>query len=166
MKPENHEAGLVAHTMGHPLSTDTYGGSFMYHMDDNMVSLGLVVGLDYSNPYLSPYQEFQRMKHHPFFAKVLEGGQCLAYGARALNEGGYQSIPKVHFPGGALVGCSAGFLNVPKIKGTHNAMKSGMLAAEAAVEALAHRSENDPYAPIDIAEYKKKLDNSWIFKVL
>lgn len=166
VKPENHEPGLVAHTMGHPLSTDTYGGSFMYHMDDNMVSLGLVVGLDYTNPYLSPYQEFQRMKHHPFFAKVLEGGQCLAYGARALNEGGYQSIPKVHFPGGALLGCSAGFLNVPKIKGTHNAMKSGMLAAEAAVEALANRSEEDPYAPIDIAEYKTKLDNSWIMKEL
>lgn len=131
-----------------------------------MVSIGLVVGLDYSNPYLSPYQEFQRMKHHPFFAKVLEGGQCLAYGARALNEGGYQSIPKVHFSGGALVGCSAGFLNVPKIKGTHNAMKSGMLAAEAAVEALTNRSEEDPYKPIDISEYKNKLDKSWIMPEL
>lgn len=166
IKPENHEAGLVAHTMGFPLSLDTYGGSFMYHMEDNMVSIGLVVGLDHSNPYLSPYQEFQRMKHHPFFAKVLEGGQCLAYGARALNEGGYQSIPKVHFSGGALVGCSAGFLNVPKIKGTHNAMKSGMLAAEAAVEALANRGEEDPYKPIDISEYKNKLDNSWIMPEL
>ncbi|KOS13073.1 electron-transferring-flavoprotein dehydrogenase [Malassezia pachydermatis] len=166
VKPENHNAGLVSHTMGFPLSTDVYGGTFMYHMEDNLVTLGLVVGLDYENPYLSPYQEFQRMKHHPFFAKVLEGGECLAYGARALNEGGYQSIPKVHFPGGALIGCSAGFLNVPKIKGTHNAMKSGMLAAEAAMDALAKRSEEDPYAPIDIEAYKTKLDESWVMKEL
>lgn len=166
VKPENHQAGLVTHSMGFPLSLDTYGGSFMYHMEDNMVSLGLVVGLDYENPYLSPYQEFQRMKHHPFFSKVLEGGECLAYGARVLNEGGYQSIPKVHFSGGAILGCSAGFLNVPKIKGTHNAMKSGMLAAEAAVEALAKRSEEDPFAPMDIADYKTKLDNSWVMPEL
>ena len=166
VKPENHKPGMVSHTMGFPLSLDTYGGSFMYHMDDNMVTLGLVVGLDYENPYLSPFQEFQRMKHHPFFAKVLEGGQCLAYGARALNEGGYQSIPKLHFPGGALIGCSAGFLNVPKIKGTHNAMKSGMVAAEAAMEALAQRSEDNLYAPIDLEAYKKKLDESWVIPEL
>ena len=145
VKPENHQAGQVVHTIGWPLDIHTYGGSFMYHMEDNLVTLGLVVGLDYKNPYLSPYQEFQRMKHHPVFAKVLEGGDCVAYGARALNEGGYQSIPKVHFSGGALLGCSAGFLNVPKIKGTHNAMKSGMLAAEAAVDALGKRSEEDLY---------------------
>ncbi|PKI83139.1 electron-transferring-flavoprotein dehydrogenase [Malassezia vespertilionis] len=166
VKDDNYEPGLVAHTMGFPLSLDTYGGSFMYHMDDNLVSIGLVVGLDYQNPYLSPFQEFQRMKHHPFFAKVLEGGTCEEYGARALNEGGYQSIPKLHFPGGALIGCSAGFLNVPKIKGTHNAMKSGMTAAEAAVEALGKRSEETLYEPIDIAEYKNKLDQSWVIPEL
>lgn len=166
VKPENHKPGMVSHTMGFPLSLDTYGGTFMYHMDDNMVSLGLVVGLDYENPYLSPFQEFQRMKHHPFFAKVLEGGDCLAYGARALNEGGYQSIPKLHFPGGALIGCSAGFLNVPKIKGTHNAMKSGMVAAEAAMDALSQRNEENLYAPIDLVEYKKRLDESWVIPEL
>lgn len=166
VKPENHKPGTVSHTMGFPLSLDTYGGSFMYHMEDNMVSLGLVVGLDYENPYLSPFQEFQRMKHHPFFAKVLEGGDCLAYGARALNEGGYQSIPKLHFPGGALIGCSAGFLNVPKIKGTHNAMKSGMVAAEAAVEALGKRDEDNLYAPIDLEQYKTKMDESWVIPEL
>lgn len=166
VKPENHKPGLVSHTMGWPIPLDTYGGSFMYHMEDNMVTLGLVVGLDYENPYLSPYQEFQRMKHHPFFAKVLEGGECLAYGARALNEGGYQSVPKVNFPGGALVGCSAGFVNVPKIKGTHNAMKSGMLAAEAAIDALSKRQEEALYEPIDLAAYKEKLDDSWVMKEL
>ncbi|WFD29877.1 electron-transferring-flavoprotein dehydrogenase [Malassezia sp. CBS 17886] len=166
VKPENHRPGLVQHTMGFPLSLDTYGGTFIYHMEDGLVTLGLVVGLDYHNPYLSPFHEFQRMKHHPFFAKVLEGGDCLAYGARALNEGGYQSIPKVHFPGGVIVGCSAGFLNVPKIKGTHNAMKSGMLAAEAAVDALAGRTEETMYAPIDLEAYKTKLDDSWVMKEL
>ncbi|WFD44772.1 electron-transferring-flavoprotein dehydrogenase [Malassezia psittaci] len=166
VKPENHKPGYVSHSMGFPLSLDTYGGTWMYHMEDNMVSIGLVVGLDYENPYLSPYQEFQRMKHHPYFASVLEGGECLAYGARALNEGGYQSIPKVHFPGGALVGCSAGFLNVPKIKGTHNAMKSGMLAAEAAFQALSQRTEDNLYTPIDLPEYKKLLDESWIMPEL
>ena len=164
VKPENHKAGLVSHSVGFPMDMHTYGGSFMYHMEDNMVSLGLVVGLDYENPYLSPYQEFQRMKHHPFFAKTLEGGDCLAYGARVLNEGGYQSIPKLHFPGGALIGCSAGFVNVPKIKGTHNAMKSGMLAAEAAVDALAKRAGTEE--PVDLVEYKNKMDNSWVMKEL
>ncbi|WFD00709.1 electron-transferring-flavoprotein dehydrogenase [Malassezia yamatoensis] len=166
VKPENHKPGYVSHSMGFPLSLDTYGGTWMYHMEDNMVSIGLVVGLDYENPYLSPYQEFQRMKHHPYFANVLEGGECLAYGARALNEGGYQSIPKVHFPGGALLGCSAGFLNVPKIKGTHNAMKSGMLAAEAAFEALSKRDEENLYTPIDLPDYKKLLDESWVMPEL
>ena len=166
VKPENHQPGLVSHTMGFPLDYKTYGGAFMYHMEDNLVSIGIVVGLDYENPYLSPFNEFQRMKHHPYFARVLEGGSCEAYGARALNEGGYQSIPKLHFPGGALIGCSAGFVNVPKIKGTHNAMKSGMTAAEAAVEALARRSEEDPMAPLDIADYKTKLDQSWVIPEL
>ncbi|CEH12759.1 probable flavoprotein-ubiquinone oxidoreductase [Ceraceosorus bombacis] len=185
VKPEKHKAGLCTHTLGWPLPLDTYGGSWCYHMEDNMVSVGLVVGLDYPNPYLSPFREFQKMKHHPFFADLLEGGECVAYGARALNEGGYQSIPKLHFPGGALIGCSAGFLNVPKIKGTHNAMKSGMLAADAAVDALLAQkasagdgeasaqseSESDEEEielkpRIDLAEYKKLLDGSWVMEEL
>lgn len=133
---EQHEEGTVWHSVGWPLDDQTYGGSFLYHMADNRVALGLVVALDYADPTLSPFEEFQRWKTHPAVRKVLEGGECLQYGARTLNEGGYQSVPKLDFPGGALIGCSAGFLNVPKIKGTHTAMKSGMLAAEAAVEAL------------------------------
>ncbi len=166
VKPEKHQAGLVTHTMGWPLDPSTYGGSWMYHMEDNMVSIGLVVGLDYQNPYLSPFREFQRMKHHPFFKDILEGGECLAYGARTLNEGGYQSIPKLHFPGGALVGCAAGFLNVPKIKGTHNAMKSGIVAAEAVVEALAKRAESGSEESIDLADYKTRLDDTYVMKEL
>lgn len=172
VKDEKHQAGLVTHTLGWPLDFKTYGGSWCYHMKDNLVSIGLVVGLDYENPYLSPFREFQRMKHHPIFADLLEGGECLAYGARTLNEGGYQSIPKVHFNGGALLGCSAGFLNVPKIKGTHNAMKSGMLAAEATFDLLMERTEeqkeegNKAENLLDIKEYKTKLDNSWIMKEL
>ncbi|CAO1618990.1 unnamed protein product [Sympodiomycopsis kandeliae] len=165
IKPEKHQPGLVTHTLGWPLDFKTYGGSWLYHMEDNMVSIGLVVGLDYENPYLSPFREFQRMKHHPFFAQLLEGGECLAYGARTLNEGGYQSIPKLNFPGGALIGCSAGFLNVPKIKGTHNAMKSGMVAAESAVEALGKRSEGS-MDPIDLVDYRKKLDETYVIKEL
>lgn len=113
--PEKHQPGKIVHTIGWPLDIKTYGGSWCYHMQDGLVSLGLVVGLDYENPYLSPYKEFQRMKHHPVFKELLEGGECVAYGARALNEGGLQSIPKLYFPGGALIGCSAGFLNVPKV---------------------------------------------------
>jgi len=109
------------------MNTKTWGGSFLYHAENNQVFLGYVVGLDYQNPYLSPYKEFQRLKHHPLFASTLEGGKCVSYGARALNEGGLQSIPELAFPGGALLGCSAGFLNVPKIKGSHYALKSGML---------------------------------------
>lgn len=168
VKPEKHQPGLVTHTLGWPLDFKTYGGSWCYHMEDGMVSIGLVIGLDYENPYLSPFREFQRMKHHPFFADLLEGGECLAYGARALNEGGYQSIPKLHFPGGALLGCAAGFLNVPKIKGTHNAMKSGMLAAEATVDALAKRKEADADSQetIDLEDYKTKMDNSWVMEEL
>jgi electron-transferring-flavoprotein dehydrogenase len=135
-----------------------------------MVSLGLVIGLDYGNPHLSPYREFQRMKHHPFFSQVLKGGECLAYGARVLNEGGYQSVPKLTFPGGALIGCSAGFLNVPKIKGTHTAMKSGMLAAEAAFEAIVANPEAEAGledAPgMDVSSYQTAIDNSWVMKEL
>ncbi|WWD06282.1 hypothetical protein V865_004371 [Kwoniella europaea PYCC6329] len=173
VRDEVYEPGKVVHTLGWPLDYKTYGGSWLYHMEDNMVSLGLVVGLDYENPYLSPYKEFQRMKHHPFFANILKDGQCIAYGARALNEGGYQSIPKLNFPGGALIGCSAGFLNVPKIKGTHNAMKSGMLAAESAFESITSSSsssedasESETAEPIDMSGYAKVMENSWVYKEL
>ena len=117
--PKMSSPGSIIHTTGWPLKPDTYGGSFLYHLDDNKVSIGFVVGLDYKNPYLSPYMEFQRFKHHPDIMKYLEGGRRINYGARALNEGGVQSLPKLTFPGGLLVGCEAGFLNVPKIKGTH-----------------------------------------------
>lgn len=124
---ERHRKGHVLHTLGYPLTgaSTAYGGGFLYHYENDLVSLGLVVGLDYANPNLSPYREFQKYKLHPRIKSVLDGGECVAYGARALNEGGFQSIPKLVFPGGMLIGCSAGFVNVPKIKGTHNAMKSG-----------------------------------------
>lgn len=130
IKPENHKQGMTIHTIGWPMDTKTYGGSWIYHLEDNMVSVGFVIGLDYQNPYLSPYQEMQRFKTHPAIAKMFEGGRRVAYGARALVEGGYQSVPKLCFPGGVLIGDTAGFLNVPKIKGNHTAMKSGMVAAE------------------------------------
>lgn len=141
VKPQQFKKGDIAHSMGYPLGKDTYGGGWMYHFGDNLVSLGLVVGLDYRDPFLSPYGEFQRMKQHPLYREVIEGGKCITYGARVLNEGGFQSIPKCSFPGGALIGDTAGFLNVPKIKGTHTAMRSGMLAAEAAYDALMNRSQ-------------------------
>ena len=131
-----HQPGLVVHTAGWPLDRATYGGSFLYHLEDRQVAVGFVVGLDYTNPFLSPYDEFQRFKTHPAIRPTFEGGRRIAYGARALNEGGLQSLPKLTFPGGVLIGCEAGTLNMPKIKGTHTAMKSGMLAAEAAFEAL------------------------------
>ncbi|EGG05979.1 uncharacterized protein MELLADRAFT_48554 [Melampsora larici-populina 98AG31] len=161
-----YEPGKVVHTLGWPLKKDTYGGSWLYHMEDNMISIGMVVGLDYPNPTLSPYQEFQRLKHHPFFSRILKGAECIAYGARALNEGGYQSIPKLNFPGGALIGCSAGFLNVPKIKGTHTAMKSGMLAAQATFDAIQTQSASESNQPIDLIEYPKLLEESWVMKEL
>ena len=154
--------GKVVHTLGWPLNMNTYGGSFLYHMADRLVHLGLVVGLDYANPHMSPYREFQRMKHHPYFADILGGGERLAYAARVLNEGGLQSLPKLHFPGGALLGCAAGFLNVPKIKGTHNAMKSGMVAAEAAFEVL----QRDSDAPADMSHYETGMRDSWVWKEL
>ena len=160
--PAKFEKGLVVHSMGYPLPKEVYGGSFMYHFGDNMVSLGLVVSLDYENPWLSPYQEFQKLKKHPLFANVLEGGKCVSYGARSLVEGGFQSIPKVAFPGGALIGDSAGFINVPKVKGTHNAMKSGMLAAEAAWTALNASDEGTVF----LYDYEDKLRESPIWKEL
>jgi electron-transferring-flavoprotein dehydrogenase len=163
IQPEKFKKGEIAHTMGYPLTKDTYGGGWMYHFGDNLVSLGLVVGLDYSNPWISPYGEFQRMKLHPFYKSVLEGGKCIAYGARALNEGGFQSIPKCAFPGGALIGDTAGFLNVPKIKGTHTSMKSGMLAAEAAYEALGANKES---STIFLYNYEDALRQSWIWPEL
>jgi electron-transferring-flavoprotein dehydrogenase len=125
--PEKLEPGKIVHSIGWPLDFSTYGGAFLYHMRPNLILLGMVVSLDYTNPYLNPYKEFQRYKHHPLIAAMLEGGQCVGYGARAIIEGGWQSIPQLVFPGGALIGDSAGFVNVPKIKGTHNAMKSGAL---------------------------------------
>ena len=135
--PEKHQPGLVQHTFGWPLDSRTGGGSFLYHFDDNLVSVGFVVHLNYENPYLSPFEEFQRFKTHPLVRGTFEGGKRLAYGARALTEGGWQSVPKLAFPGGALIGCAAGFMNVPRIKGSHNAMLSGMLAAEHVAAALA-----------------------------
>jgi electron-transferring-flavoprotein dehydrogenase len=129
--PEQSQPGKVVHTIGWPLDKSTYGGSFLYHLDGGQVAVGFVIGLDYKNPYLNPFEEFQRFKTHPAIRATFEGGRRIAYGARALNEGGFQSIPDLDFPGGALIGCAAGFLNVPKIKGSHTAMKSGMAAAEA-----------------------------------
>jgi len=136
VQPQKHQPGLVQHTLGWPLNNSTGGGSFMYHYGENLVSIGFVVHLNYQNPYLHPFKEFQRFKTHPAIAPFLEGGKRIGYGARALTEGGWQSIPKLTFPGGALIGCSAGFMNVPRIKGSHNAMLSGKLAAEAAFEAI------------------------------
>ena len=163
VQPEKFRKGEITHTMGYPLPSDTYGGGWMYHFGDNLVSLGLVVGLDYSNPWLSPYGEFQKMKHHPIYKSVIEDGKCISYGARALNEGGFQSIPKCAFPGGALIGDTAGFLNVPKIKGTHTAMRSGMLAAEAAYKAIT----GNPDAPsIFLYDYEDALRSSSIWKEL
>ncbi|PBP21526.1 electron transfer flavoprotein-ubiquinone oxidoreductase [Diplocarpon rosae] len=162
IQPEKFKKGEVIHSMGYPLPADTYGGGWMYHFGENLVSIGLVVGLDYPNPWLSPYGEFQKMKHHPLYKSVIEGGKCISYGARALNEGGFQSIPKVAFPGGALIGDTAGFLNVPKIKGTHTAMKSGMLAAEATWNALSGTDSGT----IFLYEYEDALRKSSIWKEL
>ncbi|KAL2162173.1 hypothetical protein VTH06DRAFT_7086 [Thermothelomyces fergusii] len=163
VRPEKFRKGEITHSMGWPLPYDTYGGAWMYHFGDNLVSIGQVVALDYPNPWLSPYGEFQKLKQHPLYRGVLEGGKCISYGARALIEGGFQSIPKVAFPGGALIGDSAGFVNVPKVKGTHNAMKSGMLAAEAAWNALAGKSDS---GAVFLYEYEDALRKSSIWKEL
>jgi len=153
--------GLVQHTVGWPLDNNTGGGSFMYHFGDNYVSIGFVVHLNYKNPWISPFDEFQRFKTHPSVRPYLEGGKRVAYGARGITEGGWQSIPKLTFPGGVLIGCSAGFMNVPRIKGSHNAMKSGMLAAEAAVAAIAAERAGD-----ELVDYEAALRSSWIAKEL
>ena len=157
---ENHQPGLIEHTIGWPLKSDTYGGSFLYHFGKNLISYGFVIGLDYKNPWLSPFEEMQRFKTHPAIRKHFEGGRRVSYGARALNEGGLQSIPKLIFPGGALIGDSAGFVNVPKIKGTHTSMKSGMVAAEAVARALAGDR------PPELIEYPEELRASWVWQEL
>ncbi|WP_106639175.1 electron transfer flavoprotein-ubiquinone oxidoreductase [Allosphingosinicella vermicomposti] len=157
---DKHVPGRVIHTQGWPLS-DEVGGGFLYHQENGQVALGFVVGLGYKNPYLSPFEEFQRWKQHPAVRAIIEGGRRVSYGARAINEGGWQSVPKLTFPGGALIGCSAGFVNVPRIKGTHTAMKSGMLAAEAAFEAIKADRQGD-----EIADYPEALEKSWVAKEL
>ncbi len=153
---EHHKQGLCIHTIGWPLDSATYGGSWMYHMENNQISIGYVVGLDYQNPYLSPFEEMQRFKTHPHIRKFLENGKRISYGARALAEGGFQSLPKLTFPGGLLIGDTAGFMNVPKIKGNHTAMKSGMIAAEA----LAAMAENSK----ECTAYPERLKDSWLYK--
>ncbi len=155
--PARHVPGLVLHSAGWPLDNATYGGGFMYHFENNQVSLGLVVGLGYTNPYLEPFQEFQRYKTHPTIRAFLEGGKRIAYGARAINASGLQSLPKLAFPGGALLGCDAGFLNAPRIKGSHAAIKTGMLAAEAAFDALAAGRSHD-----ELAAYPAAFEASWL----
>ena len=155
--PDRHHAGRVVHTVGWPLGNRTYGGSFLYHLENGQVSVGFVIGLDYDNPHLSPFEEFQRFKTHPAIRPTFEGGRRVAYGARALNEGGFQSIPRLDFPGGALIGCAAGFVNVPKIKGSHTAMKSGMVAAEAVFARLG----GDAHATVQAG-----LERSWVWDEL
>jgi electron-transferring-flavoprotein dehydrogenase len=152
--PENHKPGLVQHSFGWPLDNRTGGGSFLYHYGKNLVSVGFVVHLNYQNPYLSPYEEFQRFKTHPAIRGVFQGGKRIAYGARALTEGGWQSIPKLTFPGGALLGCSAGFMNVPRIKGSHNAMLSGIEAAQAAFAAISSGRAHDELTSYEVAVRK------------
>ena len=159
--PAKHRKGLVQHTLGWPLNDSTGGGSFLYHYDDNLVAVGFVVHLNYDDPYLSPFDEFQRSKTHPAIRMLFEGGKRLAYGARAITEGGYQSVPRLSFPGGALIGCAAGFVNVPRIKGVHNAMGSGMLAAEHVAVALGAGRAND-----ELVEYENAWRDSAIGKDL
>ena len=159
--PAQHRPGLVVHTAGWPLDTSTYGGSFLYHLDNNQVALGFVVGLDYSNPWLSPFEEFQRWKTHPQIRKHLEGGKRVGYGARAITAGGILSLPKTVFPGGALVGCEAGYLNASRIKGSHAAIKTGMLVAEAAYDAVINDRRHD-----ELKAYPAAFKKSWLFEEL
>ena len=160
VKPERHQAGLVVHTTGWPVDRQTYGGSFLYHLENNQVAVGFVVGLDYQNPWMSPFDEFQRFKTHPAIRGFFEHGRRIAYGARAISEGGFQSLPKLSFPGGALIGDTAGFLNNAKIKGIHTAMKSGMTAAEAVYDALAQDGTKE------VKSYAEKLRATWIWDEL
>jgi electron-transferring-flavoprotein dehydrogenase len=160
--PANHVPGRVIHTQGWPIDeADGFGGSFLYHQANNQVALGYVVWLNYKNPYLSPFEEFQQWKHHPAIASILQGGRRVSYGARAICDGGWQGLPKLTFPGGALIGCTAGFLNVPRIKGTHTSMKSGMMAAEAIAEALAADRTSD-----ELTGYTERYQSSWVEKEL
>lgn len=161
--PEQHQPGHVLHSIGWPLDSKTYGGSFVYHLDNHQVAVGFVIGLDYSNPYLDPYQEFQRFKTHPSIQPLFVGGRRIAYGARALSEGGLQALPRLSFAGGVLTGDAAGFLNVPKIKGTHTAMKSGMLAAEAVFHHLQQPAEETDHT---VADYQQRLEASWLWAEL
>jgi electron-transferring-flavoprotein dehydrogenase len=157
VEPSKSRPGLVVHTAGWPLDADTYGGSFLYHLKDNLVAVGMVVGLDYANPWISPFEEFQRYKTHPAIRGTFEGGKRLAYGARAITAGGLLSLPKLVFPGGALVGCEAGFLNASRIKGSHAAIKSGMMAAEAAFDALVAERSHD-----ELPAYPAAFEHSWL----
>jgi electron-transferring-flavoprotein dehydrogenase len=159
--PSKHKPGLVIHTTGWPLDAKTYGGSFLYHLENNQVVVGYVVGLNYENPYLSPYEEFQRYKTHPAIKTFFEGAKRISYGARAITAGGLQSLPKLVFPGGALIGCDAGFLNMSRIKGSHAAMKSGMLAAEAVIAALGENRQHD-----ELAAYPVAFEQSWLHEEL
>ncbi len=159
--PEQHRPGMVVHSQGWPLDSSTGGGSFLYHLDDGLVAVGFVVHLNYENPHLSPYDEFQRFKSHPAIRPTFVGGKRLGYGARAINEGGLQSVPKLAFPGGALIGCAAGFVNLPRIKGSHNAIKTGMLAAEAAFTAIAAGRAHD-----ELADYPDAWRKSWVYEDL
>jgi electron-transferring-flavoprotein dehydrogenase len=161
VEPAKHAPGKIVHTVGWPMDTKTYGGSFIYHMENSQVAVGFVIGLDYQNPYLSPFDEMQRFKTHPAIRPTFEGGRRVAYGARALVEGGFQSIPKLVFPGGALIGDTAGFLNVPKIKGTHTAMKSAMVCAEAVMDALAADAP-----PAVLEGYPEALKKTWLWDEL
>ena len=160
VKPERHQAGLIVHTTGWPVDRRTYGGSFLYHLENNQVAVGFVIGLDYENPWISPFDEFQRFKTHPAIRGFFEDGRRVSYGARAITEGGFQSLPKLTFPGGMLVGDTAGFLNVPKIKGIHTAMKSGMTAAEAVYDALAQEGAQE------VKSYAEKVRGTWIWDEL
>jgi len=161
LKPEKFKRGLVMHTMGWPLDDKTGGGLFMYHFGENLCAIGFVVHLNYWNPYTSPFDEFQRVKHHPQVKQYLEGGKRISYGARAITEGGFQSVPKLAFPGGALIGCAAGFVNLPRIKGSHNAIKTGMLAAEAAFTALGEGRHHD-----ELSAYEAAYKESHVYKDL
>ena len=161
IRPEAHQSGLVIHTGGWPLDAQTYGGGFLYHLEENLVAIGMVTGLGYSNPHLSPYEEFQRLKTHASLRPFLEGGKRIAYGARTVTAGGLQSLPKLVFPGGALIGDDAGFLNAARIKGSHSAIKSGMLAAEACFDAIADGRQGD-----ELTAYPEAFRNSWLFEEL
>ncbi|GGX08238.1 dehydrogenase [Pigmentiphaga litoralis] len=161
INPAKHKPGLVIHTAGWPLESDTYGGSFLYHQEDNKVAIGLIVGLDYANPYLSPFEEFQRFKTHPTIRAFLEGGKRISYGARSITAGGLLSLPKLVFPGGAMVGCEAGFMNASRIKGSHAAIKSGMLAAQAAFDAVVADRRHD-----ELTAYPAAFEASWLFEEL